>query len=124
MQSELQDQVFDFEGSELLLERADNWLNDDNKSTVSNKTGMSGMSGDRTYIDRNKKNAGHHTKYRRPMKGENLNDRQKDRLIAMMDDISNNLEDLKAEKESYYKIEGQSSISKFTHNNMYSLTGE
>jgi hypothetical protein len=82
------------------------------------------MSGDRKYIDRNKSNAGKHTKYKRPMKCDNLDDRQKDRLIAMMDDISNNLEDLKAEKESYYKIEGQSAISKYSHDNMYSLAGD
>lgn len=117
--SELQDQVFDFEESEALLDRADRWLNDDSKSTTTNG------SGDRTYIDRNKKHAKSHTKYKRPMKCEILSDKQKERLMIMMDDITGNIQDLKRQKDEYYKPESsQSAISKFSGDNMYSVQGD
>ena len=78
LDSEYRDQVFDFEQSQNLLNRAENWLdgkknNFDNISMSSGLTGKSNISG-KNYLKSNKTDAATHSKYRKKMLCDNLND--------------------------------------------------
>jgi len=107
----MQDLVFDFEESQAVLARAENYLDGKNRpgtgnSSVTGSSVKSGMSTDINHLKRNKEDAATYRRWRKKMVCDTLPVNQKDRLEKMLTDITSNLEDIKKEKEAYYKADG------------------
>lgn len=108
IEDELRDIVFDYENSQAMVLAADNFLQnkptyqgEDTKSVgeSSNMSKMSGMS----RIQQNKLEAGKHDPFKIKLLQDRLDDKGKARLAQLLKEIDDNIDELKKEKEEYFK---------------------